>query len=507
MSGIASHQATARQSPVTAALAKDRLGTLLVTGHALSGSAPMTVVAAGITTAFAVTTNPGLPIVYVAVTIALALFSVGYVAMSRHIVNAGSFYTYITHGLGRPLGVGSAFIAKVGYNLMQAGLYGGFGVVASTFASGRFGLDVAWWVWALGAWLLICLFGVLRIDINGLILGILLGAEIVLIVIYDLVMGAHPAPGGADLGGLSLSHLATASFGAAAVVAITGFVGFEATTVFSEEAKDPRRTIGRATYLSLFLVGALYCVSALAMTIIAGPGQIVALAAAHQANADLLFVLVSPHMHAAFIDAGAVLACTSLFAAGLAFHNTCARYAFSMARENVIFSALASTSLKTMAPRNSSLFQSAIGLIFIVVYGIFDSNPLLHLFFWLATWCGLAVLVLMVLTSFAVLRYFRTGAGRAAREGAWRTVVAPGLAIVALGYILIQTLLNYHNLLGVQPGDFWATAFPVGLAVIFAIGVAWALWLRKFRPESYERIGGVRKAAPATAPTPGGTYA
>ena len=71
------------------------------------------------------------------------------VAMSRRILNAGAFYTYVTHGLGRPAGVGAAFVALAAYNLMQTGLYGGFGVVMGQFMTAEFGVNGPWWVWAL----------------------------------------------------------------------------------------------------------------------------------------------------------------------------------------------------------------------------------------------------------------------------------------------------------------------------------------------------------------------
>src|SRR5882762_11777009 len=44
-------------------------------------------------------------------TVILTIFSVGYVAMSRKVTTAGGFYSYISHGLGRELGLGSGFAA------------------------------------------------------------------------------------------------------------------------------------------------------------------------------------------------------------------------------------------------------------------------------------------------------------------------------------------------------------------------------------------------------------
>jgi len=37
------------------------------------------------------------------------IFSVGYVAMARKKTTAGGFYSYIGHGLGREIGIGTGF--------------------------------------------------------------------------------------------------------------------------------------------------------------------------------------------------------------------------------------------------------------------------------------------------------------------------------------------------------------------------------------------------------------
>ena len=57
----------------------------------------------------------GVPASYVVVTAILTLFSVGFVAMARHITAAGAFYGFISNGLGRVVGLGSGFLALLGY--------------------------------------------------------------------------------------------------------------------------------------------------------------------------------------------------------------------------------------------------------------------------------------------------------------------------------------------------------------------------------------------------------
>lgn len=110
----------ARPSNVTAALARDRLGVPAIIFFVMSAATPLTVVA-GVT---------GIPLAFLIVAIVLGVFSVGYVAMARHVANAGAFYAYVAQGLGRPLGVAAAWIALLAYNALQVGLYGAIGAAA-----------------------------------------------------------------------------------------------------------------------------------------------------------------------------------------------------------------------------------------------------------------------------------------------------------------------------------------------------------------------------------------
>src|SRR6476661_3725824 len=157
--------ASTRSTAAPAALAENRLGVPQVLYFALSGVAPLTVVAGVVTTAYAVTGLTSVPAAFYLVAIVLAVFSVGFVAMSRHIRNAGAFYAYITRGLGRPAGVGAATIALVAYNLLQVGLYGAFGATAASFIGSKTGLHWSWWVWSLIAWAVVGLLGLLRVDL------------------------------------------------------------------------------------------------------------------------------------------------------------------------------------------------------------------------------------------------------------------------------------------------------------------------------------------------------
>jgi amino acid transporter len=473
---------TPRVSNVSLTLSRSRLGVPAVVFFVISAAAPLTVIAGGITTAYAVTGVTAIPIAFLAVAAMLGLFSVGYVAMARHITNAGAFYTYVTHGLGRPAGVATSLIAVGAYNLLQVALYGGLGVAAG----GLFGTGLPWWFWALAAWVLVALLGVLRVDLNGRVLAVLLTAEIAVVLVYDAAALAHPAGGGGlSLGTLSPAGLLQPGIGAALVIAITGFFGFEAATVFSEETRNPSRTVPLATYIAVALTGALYAVSAWAMAVATGPDRVVAVT--QRDGTETIFGLADAHLGGTIVHIGRILFVTSLFAALLSFHNAVARYLFALGREHVLPAALGRTARRTGAPKVASAVQSAIALTVVIGYAAAGLDPLIELFFWLGVTGGFGALVLIGITSFAVVGFFARR--RALRENAWRRLIAPGLAAVLLTVVIALAVKNFATLLGVPATDPLRWLLPGGYVVLAGIGWAWALMLRSRRPETYRTIG------------------
>ncbi len=248
-------------------------------------------------------------------------------AMARRITNAGAPDAFIARGLGRIPGIAAALVALLAYSMLQVALYGAFGPAAASQAA-ALGVHAPWWVWALAAWAVITVLGLLRVDITGKVLGVLTAAEIVVIIVEAVSGLASPAGGHLSFATLSPSALTSAGFGTAgvlAVVAVLGFTGFEQAPVLAEEAGQPRRTIPLTTYLALGVIGIVYAGSAWAMAARAGQAHVAAAAAAQ--GPGLLFGLGGGPLP----QAAQWLFLTSLFAAMLAFHNCVWRYAFASA--------------------------------------------------------------------------------------------------------------------------------------------------------------------------------
>jgi amino acid transporter len=468
---------------VSRALAQNRLGVPSVVFFGVAGAAPLTVIIGAISAIYAIIGNTAVPVVYLVVAGILSIFTVGFVAMSRHIVNSGAFYSYISHGLGRVVGVGAAFVALPAYSLMQIGLFGLFGSAASDILA-AFGLRVSWFGCALAAWALVAVLGVLWVDLSGKVLAVLLVAEISVVLIYDLVMIAFPAGGSVSFATLAPAPLFTPDVGPMLVLAIAGFVGFEATVVLSEEAKDPKRTIARATHIAVILAGLLCGLSAWAMSVSTGPDKIVATAQQHRT--DLVFELVAPHIPVILVDIGYVLFMTSVFAALLAFHAAVARYQFALGREGVLPAAWGRTHPRTGAPLMGSITQSVLAIAVLTGYAAMHAEPLVYVFAWLTTIGGLGVLILMWSASAAVLVFFVRHRGR---ENAWRAQIAPFIAFTLLSVVLAVTVIGFGELLQVSGSSPFQWLIPVAYAGVAGIGVVWALVMRSARPEAYAAIG------------------
>jgi len=87
-------------------LRRNSLGLVAVTFMVISAAAPLTGVAGAMPLAFLLGNGTGIPLTFILLTLIMLAFAAGYVAMSRHVINAGAFYAYAARGLGGSCGGG-----------------------------------------------------------------------------------------------------------------------------------------------------------------------------------------------------------------------------------------------------------------------------------------------------------------------------------------------------------------------------------------------------------------
>lgn len=484
----------ARTTNMSFALAAGKLGTSRVLQFAATAAAPLTVVAGVIVSGYANTGVLGIPTAFVLVGLVLSLFCVGYGAMSRRIANAGALYAYISAGLSRKLGVAASFVAWLAYNMFQTSAYGLAGVVAQSLVNPLLGVNWAWWVYAAGCWALVAVLGLLRVELNASVLGALMIAEIVMIIVFAAAALTHPAGGVVSLAALSPHALQGGGLWPALIIAITGYTGFEAAAYYSEEARNRERTVPAATYLCVVLSMIVYAVSAWALSVAAGPDQIVRRAG--EESSELVFNLAGGILGQAVAAAGHVLLLTSVFAAALSFHNSAARYAFALGREGVVPPVFGATIARTSAPLWGSLSQTLVGAAVIIGFAVGGGDPVNDLFFKVGTTGGFGVLALLALTSAAIVGYFLKRGG----ENWWRGVVAPTASAVLLTIAGVGALAYFPMLLGVEPNSSWRWILPGLLLLAGVVGGIRAVVLSNTKPAVYAGIG--RGIATTAAPSP-----
>ncbi|MFE9259180.1 APC family permease [Streptomyces sp. NPDC006879] len=473
------------------ALRADRLGTAGLLLSVLAASAPLMVVAGVMPTTFGVMGVVGQPLLFVILGVVLALFSVGYAEMSRHVHNAGAFYAYIARGLGPTAGAGASMVALVAYSAMQVGVYGILGFEISGLFATYLDIQLAWWIPALLGVALVGALGWLKIDLNARVLGVLLLIECVLVVIFDVAAIADPGPEGLSLHAFNPETLTGAGLGTALCFCIAAFVGFEQSPVYAEETSKPHIVVSRVMFLAVGFVALFFAFSAWALTVAAGPGSIVGTSA--ETGPGLLFQLTSERLGGTFTDILHVLFVSGMFAALLSFHNVVARYAFAMGREGLLPAAFGRTNTTSGAPATGSLLQTVISLLVVSAFALTDDRPVgdptapvLHLFTWMGSTGALGVIVLMATASFAVIAFFvRRGA---AGTQIWR-LIAAGLSGLALVSIALYTVKDFDVLVGAGPGSALSWILPgvIGAAVVG--GLLYGAVLRRTRPEVHDRIG------------------
>ncbi|MFV0434056.1 MAG: APC family permease [Leucobacter sp.] len=478
-------------------LSRRTLGVPAITFMIIAASAPLTVVAGGVTTSFAVTGSLGVPLGFLLIAIILTIFAVGFTAMSRYITNAGAFYAYISQGIGRPVGVGASLIALVAYNAMQVGIYGLFGFQLSIFLEAKFGFASPWWLWIFLCIIVVGLLGINRVDLSAKVLGVLVALEFIVVIIFDIV-SLGVAPEGVSTATLNPGALFGPSLGLILVFGVAAFMGFEGAAIYGEEAKDPKRTVPRATYAAVAIIGVFYAFSAWAFSVGIGPSEIVA--ASQEAGPDLMFIFMSEHTSVIFADIMTLLFITSLFAALQSFHNAVARYFFSLGREGVLPSWFGRTS-KSGAPWAGSVAQTVIAIVVVAGFALAGDAfggaeamlgdmaflfPVLTMFTWLTNTGAAALVLLMAIISLAVIMFFRK---RPHELGVWTTVIAPVISGLALLWVFIMILMNFQLMLDQEEPDLTTFLLP-GLIFIAGIaGIIWGVVMRSKKPEVYAQIG------------------
>ncbi len=86
---------------------------------AVATAAPITAMVGNVPIAVGFGNGSHAPAGYIVATVVLGLFAVGYATMAKHITTTGAFYGYISHGLGRIVGMASGGLITMAYVVFE----------------------------------------------------------------------------------------------------------------------------------------------------------------------------------------------------------------------------------------------------------------------------------------------------------------------------------------------------------------------------------------------------
>ncbi|MFP1625385.1 APC family permease [Streptomyces sp. 5K101] len=453
------------------------LGTADIAFFVVSAAAPLTVMA-GVAPIAIVLGGIGAPAGYLLAGVTLAIFAVGFTTMSRNVRSGGAFYAYITRGLGKPVGMGAALLAMIGYNGMEIGVYGLLGTATADTAHALWGIDIPWLPVSLAGLLLIWWGGFRSIDFGAKVLGVLLLAETGILLLLAAGVLIKGGQGGIGLDSFAPGHVLVPGTAAVLAFAFSAFTGFESTVIYRREARDPARTIPRATYIAVGFLGLFYAF--IVWTVIPAFGDEAVVAAATDDPGGLFFAAITTYVGGWAADLMHVFIVTSILASLLAFHNAINRYGLALSEEGVLPTALAKVHPRHRSPHVAGIAQTVLGAAVVLGFAAAGADPYTQLLLWVNTPGMIGLMALMLLAAVAVPCYFR-GIGHG--EGRMRTVVAPVTAAVLLVVAIWLVVSKVALFTGASPAV--NTVLVALVPAVFLLGIALALWLRRSRPEVY----------------------
>jgi amino acid transporter len=389
------------------------------------------------------------PLVYLVGLVAMLFTALSYRAMSRAFPVAGSVYTYAARSIGPSAGFIAGWAILLDYLLIPALTYVACAIALSTVipAVPKF----VWVIALIGFSTIINYFGIEATARMNVIMLVLQLVILAVLVGVGLVALSH---------GVSGAHLSIQPFYNPAVIsssiifgalslAVLSFLGFDAISTLSEEAKGGSLAIGRATILSLVLSAILFIAQTYLFSLFAlnrtsfPPGD-----ATNAALYNIALTIGGRWLEFIVTVLGVLF---SGIAGAMTAQAATARLLFSMARDGKLPRLLAHVHPERKVPEYAIFLVAVVTL----VLGV----AMIDKFELLASMVSFGALIGFLLLHLSVMAHFLW---RQKSRDWFRHLVVPLIGLSIIAYVLINAQAN---------------AIKYGLAWM-AVGIVVLLWFR-----------------------------
>lgn len=456
------------------------LGVFHIAAMVIATASPLGVM--GGVAAFAMSFGNGYGVsgTYLLMTVLMLVFAYALGKMAPAVRNAGAFFSFVGRGLGAHAGVATAAIAWLVYYSVLTLVYAYVGVQVDAVVQMMHGPAIDWWIYTFVLMIVISLMGYRRIDLTTKVLSVTLTLEVLLILVVDVAVVAQDGVDGLHFEGFTPAVIVPngAGFAIAAMFCAMSFIGFEATTVFRDEARDPDRTVPRATYIAVVFIGLLYSFSSWALSMAYDSAG---LATAGAQGSPVLLGAATEFVGKFLADVIQVLLVTALFATALSFHNVLARYAHTLGRGHLLPTRVSEVHPRHRAPSVASTVITALSVLTFVGAVAVGLDPITDIVAWGNGISGLGFFVLLTITTVAVLVFLLRNRETVKVSLAGYLVVGAGaVAFAVLAWVAIS---NFSALAG---GDGTLAFILIGLLPLGAvIAMVRATILKRQSPHRY----------------------
>jgi amino acid transporter len=297
------------------------------------------------------------PLAYLLGLVGMFFTALSYASMSRAFPLAGSVYTYAQRGLHEIAGFFSGWLILLDYILVPSRLY-----LFSAAALRPLFPAVPVWIW-LGAFISFnAAVNLIGIQLTARVNRYVLVMELVTLGLF-LVMGTMALYGGAGAGRLTLKPIydpavfSFATVAGATSIAVLSFLGFDGISTLSEENSGKQDAVGRATVLSLLLVGALFMLQTWIATDLAQGMRF--------SSPETAFYEIAERAGGAWLRLITILAMVIALAISnaMAAQAAVARILFAMARDGKLPSILAKVHPRFQTPYVSTLAVACVSIL------------------------------------------------------------------------------------------------------------------------------------------------
>ena len=297
------------------------------------------------------------PLAYLVGLVGMYFTAVSYASMSRAFPMAGSVYSYVQRGLHEVAGFFSGWLILLDYILVPALLY-----IFSAVALRPLLPTVPDWLWLAGFVAFNAIVNLLGVQVTARINRYMLVMELATLALF-VVLGLAALHAGVGAGGLTLRPIynpavfSPATVTGATSIAVLSFLGFDCISTLAEESRGGQNSVGRATVLSLLLVGLLFIVQTWIATDLAQGMKF--------SSPETAFYEVAERAGGAWlrvISLGAVVLASGI-ANAMAAQAAVSRILFAMARDGKLPAVLARIHPRYQTPYVSTLAVAGVSLV------------------------------------------------------------------------------------------------------------------------------------------------